>query len=133
MTNTQASKGLICLSSGKTSIISHVLPNLPSLKWTSCWPNVGLGSKRPADFVRLFDSGIWFSILEPVVMFMAMYLWILSPSHEVFIDAPHWPSDQMISLRSLIGHTPPPPPPPTRCLVVTMYVAIYLCILSPSH
>ena len=39
-----------------------------SLLFEFDWPplTVGLGSERPADFVRLFDSGTWFSVPEPV-------------------------------------------------------------------
>ena len=37
----------------------------PSLNWTNNRPNVGLGIRRPADFVCLFNFGIWFSIPEP--------------------------------------------------------------------
>ena len=36
-----------------------------SLKWTGCRPNVGLGFMLPADFIRLFDFGTWFSVPEP--------------------------------------------------------------------
>ena len=42
-----------------------------SLLFELDWPplTVGLGSARPADFVRLFNSGAWFSVQEPLLPF----------------------------------------------------------------
>ena len=64
---------------------------------------VGFESNRRSDWTQTFSLNWSFGRLGLAVVMSVCVSLTLSPSHAMFFDASHWPSDHMITSRPLIG------------------------------